>query len=289
MNVTRPSVHPQRRFSLVPLGDPIPMPSSSPDVRTGVVLMVDALGMRDVVTPSELGETVRAWNSAFNLLWGSLEGVPRRGGGGMASVAATDPPGIGAPTTGNSRVVGFSDTVIVTDWESVEPGQLIEMIAASLVFPFSEAVKSRLLFRGAIGYGTFVQDQTLALGEAVQQVAPWYDASDWAGVFLSPEANAELNGWLARGGVTHALIEYDVPLSAPCPHVPAVHISTRAVVWPRSGFVDRNQLEATLKARKTDVVAPRKYANTLKFFEHVLSTGQADPIRFMPADRRARS
>jgi len=46
-----------------------------------------------------------------------------------------------------------------------------------------------LFFRGAISYGEYEQEDSTFIGPAIDDVAGWYEVTDWIGVILTPTTN----------------------------------------------------------------------------------------------------
>jgi hypothetical protein len=101
------------------------------------------------------------------------------------------------------KIFYFSDTFIITVEEnskntsdgdktsSSDETVGIDSVRFNMVLTgnlFNEALKHGLLLRGAISYGDFyhISDRNMILGPAVDEVADWYETSDWAGIHLTP-------------------------------------------------------------------------------------------------------
>jgi len=88
----------------------------------------------------------------------------------------------------NLRPRFFGDSVLLT--YEITDQELFVGYLARILFIINllivEAIGQRILFRGAIGIGQYVEDADVVLGPAVADVAHWYEKMDMIGVMLTP-------------------------------------------------------------------------------------------------------
>lgn len=137
-----------------------------------------------------------------------------------------------------------------------------------------------MFLRGAIGWGEYTQEENTFLGPAIDDVASWYENSDWIGVIVTPRSGYSIQSysddrWI--GGlndfVVLPFIKYDVPMKG------GSSLPLLAYNWP--GFIQaqldvekkenplvRNLMEMLFaKQNPFDASVLRKYENTLKFVD----------------------
>jgi hypothetical protein len=127
------------------------------------------------------------------------------------------------------KLTTFGDTLILS-WE-VKPSELPQYllhVGVSLAFLVALGLERRLLFRGAISVGEYIQSGSIVLGPAVADVATWYDRAEWIGVSATPYCCQYLSALEIEHGVfRQSFVRYDVPVkqeqprelwSVPWPH-----------------------------------------------------------------------
>jgi hypothetical protein len=147
--------------------------------RLGVVALLDALGTKGVWQRVDPRLVIQAWHRTLNTLEQSSSSVNSR---------VTRARGRQV-----SRIMAFSDTILVTLCGAEQVEELIPLMGLVLVPTFISALQSNILLRGAISIGEFHQSEHVLVGPAVDDAANWYNVHDWAGVVLTPNASYTLD------------------------------------------------------------------------------------------------
>lgn len=144
----------------------------------GIVVLLDALGARTASLSDSLHylKTVRTLKSRVHA---SLQTT-------LAELHGRDPDIETALKT--LRLSFFGDSVLLT--YEIKDQTLFVHYLSRILFILTlflvEAIGQRILFRGAIGIGQYVQRSDVALGPAVTDVAHWYEKMNMVGVMLTP-------------------------------------------------------------------------------------------------------
>lgn len=105
------------------------------------------------------------------------------------------------------EVLTFSDTLAFA--VHGDHGPSIELCALLAIGAIHRSLELKLPVRGAITYGKFLARQNILVGPAVDEVASWYEHSEWIGVHLTPSASLPIV--LDSFYVADILTHYDVP------------------------------------------------------------------------------
>lgn len=107
----------------------------------------------------------------------------------------------------NVEVLTISDTIAITcHGDMDESVELLSYVGSYLII---NGIGCHLPLRGALSYGLFKSMRNVLLGPAVDEVASWYEHSDWIGGVLSPSASLLVN--VERFVYPHLLVRHDVP------------------------------------------------------------------------------
>jgi hypothetical protein len=253
-------------------------PSGSHAVRRihGIVVMLDALGMKGVWARREPAQVVNAWL-----------GLVQRLEQAVAAVAQAN-----ASICGDYGVAAFSDTLILTI-ESKAQGtsleELLQLTGDVLLEPFLIGLFEGIFLRGVIAKGDYYQSRStnrpesaslLTIGPAIDEAAEWYDQSDWIGVSTVPSASFVLDEAhdLGRPAST-SLVSHDVPLRSGT-ELRAWALDWPGGVWENRGPVARAALLSVFAANPIPPVAVSKYRHSLAFFDRrleVLAVAEPSP------------
>jgi len=127
----------------------------------------------------------------------------------------------------NLEIAIISDTLIIT-FANNNPSVAIQIVAmisseiiASMLFPEDYDMQTkdnyfRLLLRGAIGFGTYCSGNNMFIGEAIDDVAEWYEQHDLIGAIITPRARYLLNKQIGNRHIKEEmarrrLVEYKLP------------------------------------------------------------------------------
>ncbi len=137
----------------------------------------------------------------------------------------------------------------------------------------TEFLEEGLLLRGATSYGRFSASENVLIGPAVDEVASWYEAVDWAGIIFTPSAlfQSDLSGF------SKAVRRYKVNVKN------VGLIETLCVDWSSpwvtgeggaaglgtksKGEVKEQLLRLFLESQPITPDLAAKFSNTLAFFE----------------------
>jgi hypothetical protein len=258
----------------------------SAEEKYGVVAMLDALGVRDMTREEALAflanrDGLLAEVEEEKDLLGKIRKV------GARQEDAGKPCYVGS----------FADTLTLT-WE-VDPARytaiaIIATYVQSLVycglhtsgrvangFEPDEGALSRIMLRGAIAFGEFVEERgerPAILGPAVADCVNWYEKADWIGAMLTPECARGLPAQIWECElVRDTLLEYDVPAKRDS-------IKTYAVRWPAKYLDDgpfpgrgiddaKRDFRDDMDSLEWPAGTETKRANTERFFNDCIGEG----------------
>ncbi len=196
------------------------MCQESRGVHSGIVVMMDALGVAD--------KTIKLADDFYD----KKENILKETQAEYEQLSK----GANELKSDTSQTITFADNVIITwnlkelnieeESQKVNPDDLIQYLpSASLwiqIF-FKHSLKNNILFRGAISIGTYVTRGTSTiLGPAIGEASQWYEKADWMGVIATPSTsitisyldnvffqNREKN--TSNQKLEHYFVQYDVP------------------------------------------------------------------------------
>lgn len=165
------------------------------------------------------------------------------------------------------EIRSISDTIaLVTYGDDIN--KAIEFHGIINRFLVCNSISRKIPLRGATAYGELELSENIMIGPAVDEVAAWYEASDWIGVFLTPSALFQLNTTNFFGSrfnlesETGIYTRYNVQIKGMGAY------DTYCVNWPTIWENGRQGL--TQNFLKMGPITPSiasKYINTLKFFD----------------------
>ena len=185
----------------------------------------------------------------------------------------------------------FGDAVLITcsiDTPDTAPEiqwQLIKKIGWILVFFVFEGIKKRILFRGAITIGDYIQNNAVVLGPAISDVANWYEKSEMIGVFATPKMAFAIQEFETlkkqndEDNLVSPWLPYDVPTKLG-------DLNTFSVAWPsgisvlakQEGTTQEAQFYKMMKGFEQPIGTEKKYTNTEKFYMYHLKR-EADLLK----------
>ncbi|MDG6912434.1 MAG: hypothetical protein JRN35_05065 [Nitrososphaerota archaeon] len=172
------------------------------------------------------------------------------------------------------HVAAFSDTFILTLEGAFPPHDLVHWFGARVAELFVNGLKNGVSLRGAVALGSFFESDKAVIGKAISEAASCHEKAKWAGIVLTPESVALLEGSHTDCAFCNRLWPtYDVPVSAT-----GAVTRTRVLAWPRffvpfDPSMTRDNVEGWLRSRPTDDGARQKITNTLTFFDAMTRNG----------------
>lgn len=138
--------------------------------------------------------------------------------------------------------------------------------------------------RGAVSFGEYSQSGSTFIGPAIDDVASWYEATNWIGVVLTPKTNylmdrfsntaVEIKGIQIipyikyhvpdNAGKTHHLYSVNWPayLEAGYEHIPSEEEEIKSKQWMFKMFSKQPAFNGAVL---------EKYENTLRFLEYSIN------------------
>jgi len=231
-------------------------------METGVVALLDALGLKGIWARAEPDQVVESWEEVLAAFAESADKLKARLGRRRRTVVDT------------YKVVAFSDTIIVT-LRTSDPAFYIPVMGGLIAGPFILGLTKGVYFRGTISIGKFHQTGSLIIGPAIDEAAEWYEQADWIGISTSPSAFFGLESLVDMGmDVTEFFVRYNIPMKSD------MMPSGWALAWPSPSLLKRigKESRATGKtailqafaSRPVSIEAALKFHNTLSFFDHVV-------------------
>jgi hypothetical protein len=238
------------------------MPLNETRMDEGVVVFLDALGVKGIWARAEPESVIRSWQEVLRRLNESIKRSPKIGNIGDR------------PECLDYNISAFSDTVIITLKCTDDPAAHVPLVAKIVSEPFFYALVKGIYFRGVIAIGKFYQSNTLVIGPAIDEAAEWYTQPEWMGVSTAPSASFGLSRLEdQKADVSKWFVKFDIPSKA------GLQKSEWALAWPRevpeaslvSGrrLTKRGLILDAFANKPISVAAVAKYKNTLAFFDYV--------------------
>jgi hypothetical protein len=241
------------------------MPAKKPRMQDGVVVFLDALGVKGIWARAEPESVINSWEGVLKRLNESIKKSPKTGSVGDK------------PEALNYNIAAFSDTVIITLKCTDDPAAHVPLVAKIVSDAFFFALVKGIYFRGVIAIGKFYQSNTLVIGPAIDEAAEWYTQPEWMGVSTAPSASFGLSRLEdQKADISKWFVKYDIPSKV------GPQKSEWALAWPREAakeplvsekhLTTRGLILDAFATRPISVAAAQKYKNTLAFYDFV--TGQ---------------
>ena len=203
--------------------------------KQGLVIFLDALGMKGIWKRFHPIEVVQKWSNVNNAFLSIEEDL---------EIQYLD---------FNFRAL--SDTIIITISNINSINNNLNKVFDVLIKPFINSIKNKILLRGVITYGIFYWSDKLIIGPAIDEAAEYHNKVNWIGISTSPLLKLNLN----RIDRNNSLISYKIPLKEK---------SYDGIVlnWPV--YDTNNECMAILldEEAKADYNSKIKYKNTYKFY-----------------------
>lgn len=236
----------------------------------GVVLLIDALGVKGIWKREEPYSVLKRWDK----LIGHVFYAPK-----LFYSAANDDAAPGATWEVNV----FSDTIIVTgivdktrmfghDFFILHDG----VQAAGMFIKFGLDLGFKL--RGAISYGPVFRYQRMILGPAIDEAAGLYEVAKWVGVVLGPSAKKVAEDYVINTSTSQQHFQKDILTEWKVPMKGGTFLDTLVVGWPlfaNNGFPQdydfskkaQRHIRSQLRDMETGDEAIRmKFRNTWEFY-----------------------
>lgn len=230
-----------------------------PAKKRGVVILLDALGIKGIWKNNSPTDVQRSWNTVIakcSSLFNELRSV-------------------GISPTFNA----FSDTVIITTTSS-DMKNLVTKTTEVLIAAMGFAIKHDIFFRGCISIGEFFPDPNIVIGKAIDDAAQYYGMPEWVGISITPNSHKPINSISFRSEEKEKLfVPYDIPLKN------TIEKNGLALNWPpyvknierkSEGSSDgQNQTLIELIEKKIensdDITVSFKWHNTLNFVKSIIT------------------
>jgi hypothetical protein len=209
----------------------------------GIVVFLDALGMKGIWKRSRPIEVINKWNNVVKSFIQALQ---------------LNPP--------NSRYLlrVLSDTIIITIPTELNQ-YIINWVFDILLQPFIQSIKLQMLLRGTISYGTYYLSNRLIIGEALDDAAYNHDKLNWIGVSPSPS----LSNWAKDN-----MVNVDSDSAIWNRDIPHKQLPYEGLVlnWPKND--SNKQCFSTLEnqSRAADSSVQEKYGNTFAFYYNAINS-----------------
>ncbi|MEA1995739.1 MAG: hypothetical protein U9N18_06330 [Campylobacterota bacterium] len=234
-------------------------------MKKGAVAFIDILGFKGMWQRKDI--------DVMNILNGIPELIKKR--------YRYPPPEKKWPSSSEPQVTILSDTIVITiDSEQPHCLFLLGNIINEMTLYFHE---HKMFFRGAIGYGEYIQSGNTFVGPAIDDVASWYEVADWIGIVLTPKSNYIIDRFSpfkikVNNYDVQTFIKYDVSDK----YNNTYHIN--CLNWP--GYLQAAYEELPNNGSKSkthklmvglfteqgefDALVLKKYENTLKFVDYAV-------------------
>jgi len=182
---------------------------------------------------------------------------------------------------GEFRVRFFADSILITlPFEREHANWLpIARMFVGLSAIVAVSLSRRILFRGAVAIGDYIESEDAVLGPAVLDAAHWYEMPDMFGVIATPNAMFSIQRILLdhaavksmpAGGVKLMGLSYRVPLKT------GKTLETHVADWTSSARIRLRDASTDIEhwffgVLQDCLVSPdveAKYRNSLEFLRH---------------------
>ncbi len=179
------------------------------------------------------------------------------------------------------ELIGAADTIaiFIKDYYSLAFTRAYVLINSII----QEGAKQGIFFRGALSYGEYslIKNSSFYMGQAVNEVAHWYELCDWVGVIMTPSAAkrySTLNCILKATDPKYTCKSYikysDIPFkntndSFESYAVNCFYKNEDIFKYREALAQEKDRLEKS----KSDVSIIKKYENTLNFYSYVKKNG----------------
>ncbi len=142
------------------------------------------------------------------------------------------------------------------------------------------AITRGIYLRGVISIGKYYESAAAIIGPAVDEAAEWYTGTEWIGVSAAPTAHFILEKLVEVGGqmeeeVKRFFVRYNIPAKTNTLergwglNWPKLYSK---IVTPPGGMSVKALILNRFAQNPISVSAMEKFNNTIKFFDHMMST-----------------
>lgn len=183
---------------------------STPRKYEGIIVLLDALGMKGIWSEKNPIHVLQAWDRVYYAFESAVNNI------------IFPSPNI------SLQFKAFSDTVIITasdkNFLERDPAEFIQFMAHCIIQPFLIGLERNIYLRGVISAGEFYQSSKMVIGPAVDEAAAVYTSPNWIGVSGTPAVTSLLRHY--RPSSSDALVQYDIP------HKCGIEKNGWALAWP---------------------------------------------------------
>ena len=212
----------------------------------GIVIVLDALGMKNALEDYTPEDVFDRWNKVIHEFEYTIS------------------------TLGKNAIFRvFSDTIIITYSNNgyQTPDVLINNLCNVLINNIIYGIKNGIPFRGAMSDGPYHESSELVLGYAINQAANCYEKGEWIGISWSP--NIQMPKSNGKPISYYPLIEYNIPYKDR-------KIVGLALNWVfHNNSIDCINILGSLRDKKINNNSVRiKYDNSIEFYNFIRSLRQ---------------
>ncbi len=234
------------------------LPKNATTKDTGIVVLLDFLGTKGIWKQSNSRQLIKQWvefiQSFEKEITSKLE------------------------MFGTTTFDAFSDTIIITIIPKNMEESLAELSNILSLITIESMIIQRPL-RGCISIGKIIKDNSLILGNAIDEAEEYYELPQWIGISATASTHREIEKIIKKRPLNQNLSFQltDIPLDS------SIEQNAWAINWP--DFADPQQIQQMSKnwgekfetmndvfyANMKDLSKIRsslKWRNTVKFFEH---------------------
>lgn len=231
------------------------MIKDSPAMQEGIVVFLDALGVKGIWARAEPGGVISSWEEVISVFKQAIDEAPQE--------IESQP--------FDYHLSAFSDTIIFTLTCKYHSG--IPWVARMITDPFLSALERGILLRGVISTGKFYKSDTLIIGPAIDEASEWYTLADWIGISTAPTASFALSKLEDDGtDLSNWFVRYNIPTKT------GFLKNEWALAWPKESKrkflsnktnLTRGSILETFSRYPISSLAISKYKNTIDFFDAV--------------------
>jgi hypothetical protein len=207
----------------------------------GVVIFLDVLGMKGIWRRFKPINVIKMWNSIIGFFRDSLDQ--------NCSYINAFP-----------FFRALSDSIIIAIPSRLSSDIICRMFDM-LMQPFTQSIKTRMLLRGTVSYGTYYYSDRLIIGPALDDAASHHGELDWIGIVLSPTTPINMNN-VPNNSVTYY---------SDIPHKEG-NYGGLVLNWPI--FDSKSECYSVLQQEKINAEpsAKEKYDNTFGFYHRITNS-----------------
>lgn len=237
-------------------------------VSKGYVIMLDVLGFREYISKVGMSRFLDFWKELKVKVSHTCDLLENKVDIPLARFAT----------------IFMSDTIVICvssrEDLNVLPEKLFPFVSLLLDDVFMFSFKQSIFFRGAISFGNIFCDmqESIAMGDALDEAYEWHESTDWIGVITTPSAKYALDRLFIKepiGGFFEKEISDNFIQYLP-PYKSNINFETYAYKWVKksddiiSDGIQLSQILKLLSNLKYTISITKKYENTIDFIRHIL-------------------